>query len=460
MDSQNPAVPPKLDAPVAGHGRPQKRTRLIIAAGVLLFATAAYFGHEILGTRGAAAIGFVCFLGIAAACSSNLAAINWQTIAWGITLQVVLALLMIKVEIGGVRPGEAVLRWCAGAIEQFLRFTNKGTEFVFGPLADPQAMTDAFGKPAFVFAFSALPPIIFISAFFSLLHHWGIIQRLVALCAKLMKRLMQTSGAETLSAIENVFMGQSEAPLIVRPYIPTMTRSELLALMTGGMATLSGGLIAVYIGMGVDPVAVLATSIMSAPCGLYLAKLMLPEMEVSQTAAHAAPQSGRQHVNSLDAIAYGASTGAKLAFEIAAMLIAFLALIAMADYLLGLISSDLSLSRIFGWIFRPLAALIGVPAEDWTAAADLLGTKIVTNEFVAYASLTSDYQSAISPRTFTLATYALGGFANFGSIGIQLGALGALAPNRRQDLAQLGLRALLAGYLVTLMNASIAAMLL
>jgi len=466
MDSRNTVVSDGLDAGKAGGGRFNRfiggpgRARLAIAAGILVLTCGAYFGHGILGTRGAAAVGFMCFLGMAALCSSNLAAINWRTITWGIALQIALALLVIKLEIYGVRPGEAALRWCAGAIEQFLSFTDKGSRFVFGELADPAAMSRAFGKPAYVFAFSALPAIILVSAFFSLLHHWGIIQWFVAISAKAMKHLMQTSGAETLAAVENVFMGQSEAPLIVRPYVPDMTRSELLALMTGGMATLSGGMIAVYIGMGVDPVAILATSIMSAPCSLYLAKMLLPETGISQTAGGAVPQFGRQHVNSLDAIASGASTGGKLALEIAAMMIAFLALLAMVDFLLGLVSPDLSLGQIFSWIFSPLAVLIGVPAEDWGAVSDLLGTKIVTNEFVAYAALTGEYKDAVSPRAFTLSTYALAGFANFGSIGIQLGALGALAPDRRQDFAQLGLRALLGGYLATLLNAAIAAMLI
>jgi len=282
----------------------------------------------------------------------------------------------------------------------------------------------------------------------------------VGVTARSMMYLLRTSGAETLSAVANVFMGQTEAPIIVKPYVPKMTQSELLALMVGGLATISGGVMAVYIALGADPVAILTTSVMAAPCGLYLAKIMMPETEEPETRGEVKTVVERQHVNVVDAAAAGASDGTVLAINVAAMLIAFLAFIALFDYLLGSIQPGLSLARIFSWVFAPVAVLMGVPAADVPAIADLLGTKLVANEFVAYVKLTTEYRTTLDPRSYTLATYALTGFANFGSIGILLGGIGGMAPTRRADLARLGLRALLAGFLATMINASIAAMLI
>ena len=275
-----------------------------------------------------------------------------------------------------------------------------------------------------------------------------------------MMPLMGTSGAETLSAVANVFMGQTEAPIIVRPYIPQMTQSELLTLMTGGLATIAGSVLGVYISLGADPVAILTTSVMAAPCGLYLSKILLPETQKPVTAGRVSVAAGRGHANIIDAAAGGAVDGMRLAINVAAMLIAFLAFIAMIDYLLGLASSGLSMARIFAVVFAPVAALIGVSSTDVPALADLLGTKLVTNEFVAYIKLGSEYKGVISPRSHALATYALTGFANFGSVGILLSGIGSMAPERRTDLARLSTRALLAGFLATLINASIVAVLL
>jgi CNT family concentrative nucleoside transporter len=271
---------------------------------------------------------------------------------------------------------------------------------------------------------------------------------------------MRTSGAETLSAAANVFMGQTEAPIIVKPYVPSMTQSELLALMVGGMATISGGVMAVYITLGADPVAILTTSVMAAPCGLYLSKILFPEIEEPVTRGEVKVKVERQHTNVIDAAASGASDGTMLAINVAAMLIAFLAFLAMFDYILAAIDPRLSLARIFAVLFAPVATLMGVPPADVPAIGDLLGTKLVANEFVAYIKLTQEYQGVLSDRSYTLATYALTGFANFASIGIQLGGIGAMAPSRRGDLARLGMRALLAGFVATLINASIAAALL
>jgi CNT family concentrative nucleoside transporter len=255
-------------------------------------------------------------------------------------------------------------------------------------------------------------------------------------------------------------MGQTEAPIIVKPYVPAMTQSELLALMVGGMATISGGVMAVYIALGADPVAILTTSVMAAPCGLYLSKILYPEMEEPATRGEVKIAVARQHTNVIDAASAGASDGTILAINVAAMLIAFMAFIAMFDYLLALMNPQLSLARVFAFLFAPVAVLMGVPAQDVPAIGDLLGTKLVANEFVAYLKLTGEYRETLTPRSYTLATYALTGFANFASIGIQLGGIGAMAPTRRGDLARLGSRALLAGFIATLINASIAAALL
>ena len=328
------------------------------------------------------------------------------------------------------------------------------------PLANQPLMGKVFGpENGFVFAFAALPTIIFISSFFTVLYYFGVLQFVVWVMARVMMYALRTSGAETLSAAANVFMGQTEAPIIVKPYVPTMTRSELLAMMVGGMATISGGVMAVYIALGADPIAILTTSVMAAPCGLYLSKLLVPELEQPETRGDITLRIERHHVNVIDAAAAGASDGLTLALNVAAMLIAFLAFIALLDALLGWMWPGLTLAAVFARVFAPIAFLMGVPSQDIAPVADLLGTKLVANEFVAFVKLTTEYKD-IDPRSYTLATYALTGFANFASIGIQLGGIGGMAPSRRGDLARLGSRALLAGFLATLVNACIASMLL
>jgi concentrative nucleoside transporter, CNT family len=441
------------------------RSDLRLRAGVGILALALAIGAVVMqGTinpRVQALAGIICFIAIVATFSSNLRAVNWRTVGWGIGLQVALALLILKLEIGGVRPGYAFFSKVADIVKQFLEFTNRGSELVFGPLANQGAMDKVFGAgQGFVFAFVALPTIIFVSSFFTVLYYFGILQFIVRLFARAMMFAMRTSGAETLSAAANVFMGQTEAPIIVKPYIPSMTRSELLALMVGGMATVSGGVMAVYITLGADPIAILTTSVMAAPCGLYLSKILYPEIEEPVTRGEVKVRVERHHTNVIDAAAAGASDGTTLAINVAAMLIAFMAFLALFDYLLAAVNPQLSLARVFAAIFAPLAVLMGVPAQDVPAIGDLLGTKLVANEFVAYIKLTGEYRGVISDRSYTLATYALTGFANFASIGIQLGGIGAMAPSRRGDLASLGSRALLAGFIATLINASIAAVLL
>ncbi len=435
--------------------------RLLAAALALALALAAFALRETMNPRVQAVAGIICFISVVAAFSRSLRAVSWRTVGWGIGLQVGLALLILKLEINGVRPGYLFFSKVAGMVKQFLEFTNAGSQFVFGTLANQPAMDRVFGPgQGFVFAFTALPTIIFVSSFFTVLYYFGILQFVVKLFARAMMLAMRTSGAETLSAAANVFMGQTEAPIIVKPYVPAMTQSELLALMVGGMATISGGVMAVYIALGADPVAILTTSVMAAPCGLYLSKILYPEMEEPATRGDVKIVVEKQHTNVIDAASAGASDGTMLAINVAAMLIAFLAFIAMFDYLLGLVNPQLSLARIFAFVFAPVAVLMGVPPQDVPAIGDLLGTKLVANEFVAYVKLTSEYRDTLTPRSYTLATYALTGFANFASIGIQLGGIGAMAPTRRGDLARLGSRALLAGFIATLINASIAAALL
>jgi CNT family concentrative nucleoside transporter len=442
--------------------------RLGLAAAVVALAVAAYLGRAWLGPRGQAALGVVCFITAAAVFSANLRAINWHTVAWGFALQVLLALFVIKFEVFGYRPGYALFNAAGAVVKKFLQFSDEGARFVFGSLADPDAMGKTFGAGGgFVFAFRALPTIIFVSSFFTVLYYFGVLQFVVRVTARVMALLLRTSGAETLSVTANVFMGQTEAPLIVKPYVERMTNSELLALMVGGMAHISGSLMAVYIGMGADAVAILTTSVMASPCTLYLAKIMLPETERPETLGSVQAPVERGHVNVIDAAAAGASDGMRLAINIAAMLIAFLAFIAMVNAALAACAQpgqEWSLARVFGWVFAPLAHLLGVEGADVSKMADLLGTKLVANEFVAYSQLqkmlTTPDVPPPSPRTVVLASYALTGFANFASIGIQLGGIGAMAPSRRPDLARLGGRALLTGFLVTLVNAAVAGVLL
>ena len=429
-------------------------------AGAALALTAvAYLLHDFIGFRGQAAAGAIAFICIIAACSKNIRAVNWRTVGYGIAIQLALAVFILKFEIGGVRPGYEFFNRVAAIVARFLEFANAGSLFVFGGLADPAVMSKIF-PGGFVFAFTALPTIIFISSFFTVLYYFGILQFIVRLMARVMMGAMRTSGAETLSAAANVFMGQTEAPIIVKPYVPQMTQSELLAMMVGGMATISGGVMAVYIALGADAIAILTTSVMAAPCGLYLSKLLLPETEQPETAGKAQVNVEKLHVNVIDAAAGGASDGLMLAVNVAAMLIAFLAFIALFDFLLGSLREGLTLARVFAVIFAPIAFLMGVPAADIGPMADLLGTKLVANEFVAFVKLTGEYRGVMSERSYVLATFALTGFANIASIGIQLGGIGGMAPNRRGDLARLGGRALLAGFLATLINACVASMLL
>jgi CNT family concentrative nucleoside transporter len=441
--------------------RSPRSLRILAIAVAILLPGAAWLLGDVVGYRGQAAAGALAFIAIVAACSPNLWLVNWRTVLWGMALQFGFALLILKLEIGGRRPIYDFFSAVANGVKRFLEFTDVGSIFVFGVLADQPKLGEILGPAnGFIFAFKALPTIIFISSFFTVLYYFGILQFIVRLMARAMMFLMRTSGAETLSAAANVFMGQTEAPIIVKPFVPRMTQSELLAMMVGGMATISGGVMAVYISLGADPVAILTTSVMAAPCGLYLSKLLLPEFEQPETRGEAKINVEKLHVNAVDAAAGGASDGLQLALNVGAMLIAFLAFIALFDFLLGQIYPGLTLARVFAVVFAPVAFLMGLPQADIGPMADLLGTKLVANEFVAFVKLTTQYKGVISDRAYVLATFALTGFANIASIGIQLGGIGGMAPSRRGDLARLGSRALLAGFVATLVNACVASMLL
>ncbi|MDX1961979.1 MAG: nucleoside transporter C-terminal domain-containing protein [Pirellulales bacterium] len=446
-----------------------------ILAGIIILGVAAYALRQSIGLKGQAAVGIVFFFGLVAAMSANLRAVNWRTIGWGIVLQVVLALLVLqaKFEINGYQYSVyGAFQQAGEGIKQLIEYSNAGAQFVFGFLAKPGAIAPVLGDDnAFVFAFNALPPILFVSALFTLLYHYGILQWLVRQLAHVMVYFMGTSGAETLSVAANVFMGQTEAPLIVKPYVPRMTQSELFTLMTSGMAHISGGLMAIYIKYGADPVAVLTTCIMACPCSMYLAKLYMPEVSTPETSGTIQQKREKSpYANGVDAIASGTGEGLRLALNVAAMLIVFVAFVAMINGVLGGLGSQLaawtgwdvpplSLEWIFAQVFSPVAFLMGIEEADQARIGQLLGTKLALNEHVAYLQMKAwkaDPEIEISQRSYQLAAFALTGFANFASVGIQIGGIGAMAPERRGDLARLGMRALFVGFVATLLNAAVA----
>jgi concentrative nucleoside transporter, CNT family len=404
--------------------------------------------------------GGVVILGLAYACSTDRRAINWATVAWGLGLQVVFALIVLKTAIG-----QQVFATLGEGINRLLGFAGVGAAFVFGPLGDAgvwgKTMEAALGpegaRYGVIFAFQVLPTIIFIAALFAILYYWGVMQVVVRFFAVLMHRVMRASGAESLNVAASIFMGQTEAPLTIRPYLPEMTRSELMTVMTSGMAHISGGIMAAYILFGIEAKHLLTAVIMTAPGTIMMAKMLVPETEVPKTMGTVRLQVERTDVNVIDAAGRGTGEGLHLAMNVGAMLISFLALIALVNALLGVVG--LSLQQIFGWVFAPIAWSMGVPWRDAPVIGNLLGTRMALNEFVAYSQL-GPLKDQLDPRSFTIATFALCGFANFSSIGIQIGGIGALAPNRRHDLARLGLRAMFAGTLANFMTATIAGFLL
>ena len=405
-------------------------------------------------------LGAVVILLIAIAFSTNRRAIRWTTVAWGLGLQFVFAIIVLKTNVG-----QTVFTTLGGYITKLLGFAGAGSSFVFGALGDSnvwtKVMVGALGpsgaQQASMFAFQVLPTIIFIAALFAILYYFGVMQVVVRMFAILMHRVMGASGAESLNVAASIFMGQTEAPLTIRPFLPEMTQSELMTVMTSGMAHVSGGVMAAYILFGVEAKHLLSAVIMTAPGTIMMAKMFVPEVETPKTMGSVKLEVENTDVNVIDAAGRGTGEGLHLALNVGAMLISFLALIALVNALLGLV--HLSLPQIFGWIFAPIAWSMGVPWRDASVVGNLLGTRMAINEFVAYSQL-GPLKGSLDPKSFTIATYALCGFANFSSIGIQIGGIGALAPNRRHDLARLGLRAMFAGTLANFMTATIAGFLL
>jgi len=407
-------------------------------------------------------LGIAAMLAAAFLFSSNRRAIRGRTVAWGLGLQFAFAVFVLKLEVG-----RAIFQGAGDAINRLLSYAFAGSQFVFGDLGKQGSHL------GFYFAFQVLPTVIFIAAFFAILYHYGVMQFIVKQAARVMTRFMGASGAESLNVAASIFMGQTEAPLTIRPFLPDLTRSELMTVMTSGMAHVSGGIMAAYIAFGVEPKHLLSAVIMTAPGTILMAKMLVPETEQPKTAGRVVMNEeeveAEKEENLLGAIARGTTDGLHLALNIAAMLISFLALIALTNGVLGGIHNGLahfgmtwfpaSLEKILGTLFAPVAWIIGIPWRDCTAIGSLLGTRMALNEVVAFSQLGAQ-RASLDPRSFTIATFALCGFANLSSIGIQIGGIGALAPNQRGELARLGFRAMLAGTMANLISASIAGMLL
>jgi CNT family concentrative nucleoside transporter len=412
-------------------------------------------------------LGLVAMVVMAWVISEKRQLFPWRTVLWGLGLQFIFAVLILKTPWGA-----AVFDLTGRAVQKLIQFSNEGCKFVFGPLADNVLLADKFGpQNGLIFAVLVTGTIIIVASLSSLLYHWGVLQKVVHAIAWVMRKAMRTSGSETLSAAANIFMGQTEAPLLIKPYVLRMTRSELLCMMVGGMATIAGGVAAVYARLGQDaghadmPGHLLTASVLSAPAALLISKTMLPETETSETAASAPAAVPRTTANSIDALCRGAGDGMMLAINVIAMLIAFIAVVALANYVIAHalgwagVHTDRPLQILFGWVNAPFAWLMGVPAKDCLAIGQILGERVVLNEFIGYLDLTRS-ASQFDPRSFTLATYALCGFANFSSIAIQVGGIGSLAPERRSEMAKIGFRAMIGGLLASYMTACIAGILL
>lgn len=435
-------------------------------------------------------VGMLGLIGISWLFSNNKRNVNWNIVSRGMALQIGLGIFIIKgAELGEFFAPLGWPKWIFSQISSFfvllLGYTTEGSKFIFGDLAISPGMEGSMGS---FFAFQVLPTIVFFASITTILYHYGILQKIVAVMAMGMRKLMGVSGAESLSVTGNIFVGQTESPLLIKPFIEGMTRSELLAVMTGGMATIAGGIMAVYIQMLGDTYAMvnevsieyarqmfaeqlLGASIMAAPGALVIAKIFYPEVDTPETLGDVEANVEQEDANGIHAAASGASEGLKLALNVGAMLLAFIALIAMINsflgwfgettYLTSIIPADnFNLETILGWVFAPIALLIGIPLEDVLATGGLMGIKIVSTEFIAYLGLLELMQEqAIDPKTIAMATFALCGFANFASIAIQIGGIGGLAPGRKAELAEFGIKAVIAGSIVNLMNAAIAGIL-
>ena len=448
------------------------RQDAVILGGLLAIAVIAVG----LGFAGASRVqpvaGLAVILALAYCLSAARRSIDYRTVAWGLGLQFLFALIVLKTSVG-----RAVFQSVGTVITRLLNFSVIGSDFVFGPLGNPdvwrRVITTVLGPDGDrylnLFAFMVLPTIIFIAALFAMLYYFGIMQFVVRLFAVVMRRFMRASGAESLNVAASIFMGQTEAPLTIRPFLPRMTESELMTVMTAGMAHISGGVMAAYILFGVEAQHLLTAVIMTAPGTLMMAKMFVPETAQPETMGTVRLKVEKTDVNVIDAIGRGTGEGLLLALNVGAMLISFLSLVALLNAGLGLLGDNLqraagfgaglSLQLILGYVFAPIAWALGVPWHDAATIGNLLGTRMVLNEFVAYSQL-GPLKATLDPKSFTIATFALCGFANFSSIGIQIGGIGALAPERRHDLARLGVRAMLAGTFANFLTATIAGMLL
>lgn len=434
-------------------------------------------------------IGVVALLGLAFVFSKNKKNINWKLVGIGIGFQFLLAIFILKADV--LAAVWAPLGWPMLAFQKVasffvvvLNYTTEGASFIFGRLGQGPEHPESLGV---FFAFQVLPTIVFFASLTAILYHYGILQFVVKMVSKGIQKLLGTSGAETLSVVSNIFVGQTEAPLVIKPFIEKMTKSELMVVMTGGMATIAGGVMAAYVAMLGTPFAeangleiavaqqlfaerLLGASLMAAPAALVIAKILIPEDGEPVTKGEVNMHVEKTDANGIDAAATGAGVGLKLALNVGAMLLAFIALLAMFNGILGwgsdlfgitsLLGESLTIEMLLGWVFAPIAWLIGVPWADAVNMGSMLGTKIVLNEFVAYLQLAEEVSAAnISPKTIAMATFALCGFANFSSIAIQIGGIGGLAPSRKSDLAKFGVKAVFAGTLANLMTATFAGML-
>jgi concentrative nucleoside transporter, CNT family len=417
-------------------------------------------------------LGIVLIFAIAFLLSNNRKAINYRVVLSGLAVQLALAVFILKIPIG-----KTIFAYLGAGVTKILNFSQAGAAFVFGPLVNPEYMTKAFGVGNdFVFFFSIIPTIIFVAVLVSVAYYLGIMQLIVKFFAFIVYKLMKVSGAEALSNVASAFVGQVEAQIMIKPYLKGMTMSELLASMAGSMACIAGGVMAVYIALGVPAEYLIAASLMAAPGALVISKIVWPETEVSETKGKVSLEIKKTNANLVDAISHGASDGLKVGLNVIAMLIGFIAIIALVDYVLGKIGfgldslglslsfigielKTLSLNQILGSLFSIFAYAMGVPGKDIQIAGSLMGTKMVINEFVAYLDL-AKIKSTLDPKTLLITSFALCGFANFSSIAIQVGGIGELAPERRTDLAKLGVKALICGTLASYLSATIAGILM
>ncbi len=406
-------------------------------------------------------LGLVVFVALAWVLSEKRRLFPWRAVIAGLALQLTFGALILRTQMG--HDSFALLD---KMFRRLLSFANEGVGLVFGPLGDATTLQSAFGPGnSFILALTITGSIILVSALSSFLYHYGVLQWVVKGAAWVMRRVMRTSGSETLAAAANIFMGQTEAPLVIKPYLARMTRSELLCLMVGGMATIAGGVLAAYVSFGISAGHLLTASVISAPAALMMSKILIPETEESETAHGAHKRIERETANGIDALCQGASDGMKLAINVIAMLIAFVAVVALFNYLLSLglrafgQNVPQPLQLVLGWLNAPCAWLMGVPWSECGQVGALLGERVVLNEFLAYLHL-SQQGATLSPRSTEITTYALCGFANFGSVAIQIGGIGALVPQRRGELAQLGVKAMVGGLLACYCTACVAGLLL